>query len=126
MITLPDREALLSFATCDLPAGVQEHVARHVALAAESDLLDLTHLLIIQAGDTGADIEREIGFSPLVHPIDAAPFGSKDFRPYWDWLANLRGWFELILTVGNDGFAYILLVADQPHAIADMCRRYSE
>jgi hypothetical protein len=75
-------------------------------------LLNLTHVLIVQAGDIEQDIVSEIGFSPLVNPIDERRFGSSDFQPHHDWLERHDGWFELIFTVSNSGFAFVIFVAD--------------
>lgn len=124
MISLPDRHALLSFADHDIPAGAREHVARHVELAIEGDLLDLTHVLVVQADDSEADIEQALGFNPLAHPIDGIHFRVPGFEPYWDYLADLGGWFELILPVGNSGFANVVLVEATAGPLADMCQRF--
>ncbi len=79
---------------------------------AATGLLDLTHLLIVGPGDTEEDIVREVAFSPLVNPIDGRRFGSDGFVPGFEWLADLGGWFELVKTVGNSGFAFVLLIQD--------------
>jgi len=59
---------------------------------------------------------------------DGARFGSTDFRPHHDWLEDHGGWFELIFTVGNSGFAFVLFVeaADgaDPELLA-LCRTYA-
>lgn len=78
--------------------------------ARASELADLTHILVVQAGDSEDAICHEIGFSPLSHPIDGARYGSPDFNPYWSWLEAHSGWYELIVTVGDSGFAFIVLV----------------
>ena len=73
-------------------------------------LLDLTHLLIVEAGDTEQDILSEVAFSPLVN--HGHRFGSSEFVSPWDWFEKHEGWFELVFTVANDGFAFILFVRD--------------
>ena len=95
---------------------------------AKYNLTGLTHLLVVQPGDTEQDIIREVGFSPLTNVIDGARFGSDAFHPFWDWLQERDGWFELIVTVGNDGFAYVLLIQDVDGvlpALRTLCRTYS-
>ena len=90
-------------------------------------LLDLTHLLIVEAGDTEADFVDAIGFSPLVSS-DGLRFGSVGFEPSFDWLENRGGWWQLITTVGNDGFAFELFIEDAPGVLADLrtlCRTYA-
>jgi len=95
---------------------------------AATDLLELTHLLIIEAGDSEQDVIDEVGFSLLVNPIDGARFGSPEFEvPPFDWMQAHDGWFELIQTFG-DGFAFSVWVAEDertdPHLLA-MCRAFS-
>ena len=77
---------------------------------AAADLLRLTHVLIVQAGDTEQDILDEIPFSPLTNPLNSSRLGSPDFQPPFDWLSVHDGWAEIIATVSNDGFAFHLFV----------------
>ena len=95
---------------------------------AKADLLDLTHILVIQPGDTEAQIIAEIGFSPLVEPLAGVRFATTGFYPHWAWLHDLGGWYEMIVTVGDSGFAFILLIERGlgviPELIA-MCGHYA-
>jgi hypothetical protein len=79
---------------------------------AAAGLASATHILVIQPGDTESDIEREVGFYPTTNIINGVRSGSAAFHPFWDWLQDLGGWFEMIVTVGDGGFAYILLIQD--------------
>jgi hypothetical protein len=92
-----------------------------------ADLMDYIEYLIIEPGDTEADIIRHIGFSPLVEAIDGVRFGGPGFQPPSDWIGDHTGWFELIITFGST-FAYVLFVQDAEGTIPDlvsMCRAYS-
>lgn len=73
-------------------------------------LADQTHIVVVQLGDTEAKLQEELGWSPLVNPMTGERYGSPGFEPYWSWLQDVGGWFELIHTVGNSGFAYLLLI----------------
>lgn len=88
-------------------------------------LLDLTHLAIIEVGDTDASITEAVGFSPLINPLDGKRHGMKGFVFPFDYIEDHGGWFELFVTVGNDGFAFHLFVRDRegvdPELLA-MCR----
>lgn len=76
-------------------------------------LADLTHIIVVQPGDTEADFIREAAFSPFRNTISETRFGDPDFEPPWCWLDRLDGWgWEAIHTVGNSGFAFIILVPD--------------
>ena len=98
-----------------------------VALYREAGLLDLTHLLVVEPGDTEQAIIDKVGFSPLVNAIDGVRYGSADYQgdgPIW----RHDGWYELVVPVGNDGFAFVLLVADADGIIPellDLCRTYA-
>lgn len=76
-------------------------------------LLDFTYLVIIEVGDTDESIIEEVGFSPLVNPLDGKRFGMGGFVLPFDYVEDHGGWFELIVTVGNDGFAFVLFVRDR-------------
>lgn len=124
MITLPDRDSILE-ATLDesLPTALQARLQR---IASNDELLDLTCVAIIEAGDSEQDIVNELGWSPLIHPIDEIRFDQPGFEPYWAHLHDHGGWFELAHPVGNDGFAYVLLIEDAGGGdLQRLCRRYA-
>ena len=92
-------------------------------------LLDLTHLAIIEVGDTDESIIEALGFSPLVNPLDGLRHGMDGFALPFDYVADHGGWFELISTVGNDGFAFILFVRDRDGVdpeLRAMCRAHAQ
>ena len=124
---MPDRAAIEAAPNLPMRAEVRDILAPRIAglNSSDGDLADLTHFLVVEAGDTEAAIVAEVGFSPLVNAIDGARFGSPDFHPWWDWLQNVGGWFELIVTVGNSGFAFVLLIEDREGTdpeLVRMCR----
>ena len=92
-------------------------------------LLDLTHLAIIEVGDTDVSIIEELAFSPLINPHDGLRHGMEGFVLPFDYLEDHCGWFELISTVGNGGFAFVLFVRDRdgvdPELLA-MCRAHAQ
>jgi hypothetical protein len=91
------------------------------------DLTNATEFLIVEAGDTEADIVRHIGFSPLIEPICAARYGEPGFSPSWDYLTAWGGWFEMIVTFGST-FGYVLLIQDvgaPPSELIAMCHAHT-
>ena len=91
-------------------------------------LADLTHIVVIQPGDTEQAVRQELGWSPLENPIDGDRFGTANFLPVWPWLQDLGGGYELLHPIGNDGFAYILLIENADGVLPDlltMCREYA-
>ena len=106
--TITDLENAI--ATVDDPT-LKQLLADRLADTVKRGLQDLTHVLVIEAGDTEQQIIDAIGFSPLRSRIDDTPN-----TPDWDWLERHTGWWELIYTIGNDGFAFIVLVQDDDRA----------
>ncbi len=91
-------------------------------------LLDFTTLVLIEVGDTDASIIEELAFSPLVNPLDGKRFGMEGFVLPFDYFEDHGGWFELIVTVGNDGFAFVLFVRDREGVdpeLLTMCRSHA-
>ena len=133
---MSERKAMLSLynrslieAALQLPVHASLHrlLAARIAKLGRDGLLDMTHILVIQPGDTEAETIAEVGFTPLANSMDGIRFGSPDFHPSWDWLQYHNGWFELIMTVGNSGFAFVLLIQDADGvdaSLLELCRAY--
>lgn len=114
--------------TASIDPVLRQLLADRVHDWATTDLLDLTYLLIVQAGDAEEDILEAVAFSPLVNPIDGRRFGSKGFVPHWDWLEAHDGWWELIVTFG-DGYAFVLFIEDSEGTdpeLRALCRTYAD
>lgn len=74
--------------------------------AAKAGPPDLTHILMVEPGDTEEAIKREIRFSPLVSPLDGARYGDPGFEPYWSHLIQRNGWHKLTVAISNDGYVF--------------------
>lgn len=129
MLTFTDAASIAACPSAPVGHRLQELLRQRVAGWSASDLLDETELLIIQPEDTALDVKREISLCPLINPLDGSHFGSKDFTPHWEWLhRHENGWFEMMVTVGNDGFAYFLFIQDAEGvdpALLALCRTYA-
>lgn len=121
MLSLPDAAALEAALDQLLDGDLNAILAERFEQIAAQGLGDLTHIIVIQTGDTEEDIIEDCGWSPLVHPIDGTRYRDSEFQPYWAWLRDLGGWYELIHPVGNEGFAYILLIENGDSFFAAMC-----
>lgn len=129
MISIYDEDTRCAALARDLGDELRAAINTHLDRASKNDLRDMTYLLVVEPTDTDAAIEQELGFSPLVCPFDRHHWRDPRFVPQWAWLDHQRGWYELIITVGNSGFAYILLVAGSADATSDlasMCRHFDE
>lgn len=101
-------------------------VRRHLIKAKENGLENLTCIAVIEPADSEQTMANELGFSPLRNPLSNTRFGEPDFIPAWDWLEVHRGWYELIFTVGDEGFAYIIFVqiGAKESDLTRLCERY--
>lgn len=129
MLSFSDAASLAASPTSPVPPELQQMLADRVEAWTASDVLSLTHVLIIRPADTADDVKREISLYPLINPLDGSRFGSRAFIPFWEWLVRHDcGWFEMIVTVGNSGFAYVLFIQDaegvDPGLLA-LCRTYA-
>ena len=104
-----------------------ELVQGHLITAKENGLENLTVIAVIEPADSEHTIIDALGFSPLQNPLTETRFGDAEFIPAWDWLeVGSCGWFEIIWTVGNAGFAYLILLEDKPGVLPDLvelCRQ---
>lgn len=122
MISLPDRKAMLLALAMPLPAVIKAIIRK---IANDPEISDYTYVAVIDAADSEQAIIDEIGWSPLVHPINGNRHWHPDFEPYCAYLNRHPGWFELCHIVGNCGFAYVLLIEDAGDGdLQAMCRRY--
>lgn len=129
MKNLYDRTTMARAFTLELDPQLRTLLTARIAalVTADCDLTDWTEYLIVEPGDSEADIIRHVGFSPLVEPIDGARFGCAGFHPCWDWLGEHPGWYEMIVTFGST-FAYVLFIRDADGvdpALLSMCRHYA-
>ena len=101
-------------------------VRRHLTKAKENGLENLTCIAVIEPADSEQTMVNELGFSPLRNPLSNTRFGEPDFIPAWDWLEIHSGWYELIFTVGDEGFAYMIFVQirAKESELTRMCKRY--
>lgn len=105
MIDMPDLDAILAALSTPLQPDLHELIASRLQDAFACELADLTHILVIQPGDTEAQIIDAIGFSPLVSRMDG-----HRLQPDWDLIEQHPGHWELVYTVGNSGFAFLVFV----------------
>lgn len=129
MLSLYDNASIEAVLASPLEPRLHQLLADRIEDAAKTDLLDLTHIVVVQPGDCEHAIAEEICLSPLTNPLDGQRYSSPEFQAWWDYLESHDGYFEMIITVGNSGFAFILLIQDadgvQPELLS-LCRAYVE
>ncbi|WP_019517833.1 hypothetical protein [Sphingomonas sp. Mn802worker] len=121
MLHLSDRAAITAALASDIDPALRDLLAtRAAALVTDDyDLTDCTEFLIIEEGDTEADIVAAVGFSPLIDPIDGYRFGEPNFQPWWDWRLDHGIWIELAFSFGGDHGIHLLIckASSFPHFI---------
>lgn len=115
MLSLRNGAAVSRALSSDIDPELRALIARRVEELAgygAEDIGELVHFLVVEPGDTIEAIEAELGFSPLVNFVNGARFGDPGFTPSWE-LAERRGsWFELVFVLSDDGFGWVVLVAE--------------
>lgn len=119
MLTIFDSKDALSIDD----AHLRSLVLGHLETAKEGGLEKLTCIAVVEAEDTEEQFVAALGFSPLENPLSETRHGEPDFLPSWDWLEIHSQWFELIYTVGDDGFAYLIFTSRRngPDWLATLC-----
>lgn len=112
MLSFDTRASLIEALTLPLEPELHDLLTARITDAIDRGLGDMTHILVVQAGDTEADIIDAIGFSPLVHRIYGTRFGDSDHEPDWDWRELHDGWTELLYIVDGSSFAYLLFIRE--------------
>lgn len=115
MLNLPDRDSQIAALAQPLEPNLKRLLQGRVQDAASLGLADLTHILVIEPGDREADINEAIDFSPLVSRLDGVRH-----QPDWDWIEKHDGYWELVYTVSNDGFAFLVFVQDAPGVLPEL------
>ena len=115
MLNLADRASQLAVLHQPLELTLHALIKGRVQDAFNLGLADLTHIVVVEPYDTEADLIEALGFSPLVSRLDGLPL-----QPDWDWIECHPGWWELVYTVANDGFAFLVLVQDAPGVLSDL------
>jgi len=129
MLTFYDTEALERALALPCDAMLRRLLGQRVdhLNALDFDVRDTTYFVVVEADTSGSDLVDELGWSPLVNPYDGAIFGTDAFRPFHDFLADRGGWFELIVSAGNDA-VFVLLVQDAngtDSALLALCRTHA-
>lgn len=122
MLTIYDDTTLQAALTTPLDKTCADLIECIASDARASDLWELTCIVVVENGDTAEEFEDVLGYSPSTGPL-----GSEG-EAYWSWLERHDGWHEMLITAGDTGFAYFVLIPDTGEdlaGLARLCRRFS-
>jgi hypothetical protein len=127
MLSFDNVDAMNAALALPLDKELHALIGDRIADTIACELENLTHIIVVEPGDADVDFIDAIGFTPTADRTEGRPFGPAT-PPDWDWHHCYDGWWELIYTVGNDGFAYIVFVPDtigvEPELLR-LCRTYA-
>ena len=79
------------------------------------DANELGPFIVVEPGDTAADLEPVIGFSVFEGIFDSSRFGDEDFAPSFEFAEAVSGdLFELVYVVSDSGYGYDIFVVNRP------------
>lgn len=96
--------AALAATLDDTSRALIERIA-HDAKA--SDLWELTCIVVISDNDTAQAFEDVLGYPPSPGPMGGE---GAAVEPYWSWLERHGSWTELMITAGDTGFAWFIIM----------------
>lgn len=113
MLSLYDINTMSAALLLPLDPALHRLLSDRIRDAVACELEELTHILVVEPGDGEGDFIREAAFSPFWNALSETRYGDPDHFPPWDWAGKQEGYFEWIKTVGDSGFAFLVLVPDR-------------
>lgn len=92
------------------------------------DLVELGYFVIVEAGDSIATIDAQLGFSILANRFSGICFGQPGFVPSFEFVEEFSGCFELVYILDQSGFGIEVLVpkvAGIASELLELCIRYA-
>ena len=127
MLSLHDIDTMNAALSLPLDPKLHRLLSDRIQDAIACGLEALTHIIVITPDDGESDFIREVSFSPFWNPLSETRYGDPGHIPPWDWAGKQDGHYEWLKTVGDSGFAFIVLVPDRdgidPTLLA-MCREF--
>lgn len=80
---------------------------------AECVVGDLGPIVVVESGDTLADIERAAGVPIATNLVDGAVFPGPAFMPSWEACEGEHGWYEITYVTSDDGGGAVIFLPDR-------------
>jgi hypothetical protein len=101
---------------------------RRTELGYEFDLTELAHFVVMQAGDSLAELEQVLSFSVFQNPADGSRVGDPDFTPGWEWIEDHGSAWEFVFIMDDSGFGHVVIAPKQQGIspeLLNFCRQYA-
>ena len=101
-------DTTLAAALAAAPDGISRTLIERIAHDAKaSDFWTLTCIVLIGDHDTDQQFEEVLGYPPSTGPLGGE---GAAVEPYWSRLERRGGWTELLITAGDTGFAWFIIM----------------
>jgi hypothetical protein len=77
---------------------------RRAMLGYDYPFPDMAHFVVVQEGDTLADVERETGLLIQLATVDP------DYTPAWEWVIDHGLFYETVFILSDNGYGIVLFV----------------
>ncbi|MDO8713326.1 MAG: hypothetical protein Q7K13_02455 [Polynucleobacter sp.] len=102
-----------------------------IAALSEDDPYDpavLGNFLIVEPGDTVAELDEQMGFSILANRWTGIRFDAPGYTQHFEVLEEHAGYFEMVFIISDDGYGVEVFIpkcpGTDPNLLA-MCARYA-
>ena len=94
-----------------LPLIINPDIHKLITLRlAQLDTILSTPMIIIEAGDSLSDIEKELGFPILTNLFDDISYPDPDFVPSCEVLEDHGGCYEMLFIIGDGDDAIVIFI----------------
>ena len=128
MLILRDTDAVTELPDLRIRELIEQRI-EEISEYCPWDADELGPFIVVEPGDTDADIEAETGFSILHSPYNGTQFGDPGFSPAFEFAeSHSDQLFELVYVVGDGGYGYNILIANAPgvdSTLLAFCQAYA-
>ncbi|MFT3962231.1 hypothetical protein [Propionivibrio sp.] len=128
MLILNDPETVARLTNAQVRQLIEQRI-EEISASCPWDADELGPFVVVEPGDTAADLETVMGFSILRGLYDDSRFGDAAFAPAFEFAESHDDQlFELVYIVGDGGYGYNLIVINAPGidpTLLAFCRTYA-
>ena len=127
MIIFNEIETIEQFSQIELRQHILEVISK-ITEGATYDPSIYGHFVLVEVGDSIADIEAKTGCQ-LMHGLSKdSQYGESKFQPSFEWLVEHPSFYEAVFTISDDGYGVDLLIPKAFNIdveLLEMCAKYA-